>query len=126
MPLNLCRINIQDNPFYIDTLWYRCVKSCMRQMRILPLGLIAVLFSTAGCSPSASKPRIKTYNLGDRVQAGSLVYQVYEAKWQTQFGEGTTAKVPKNRFLVVRLNVVNSGATESLVPTLSVADDSGQ
>jgi len=98
----------------------------MRQMRILPLGLMAVILSAAGCSPSASKPRIKTYNLGDRVQAGSLVFQVYEAKWQTQFGEGPTAKIPKNRFLVIRLNVVNSGATESMVPTLSLADDSGQ
>ncbi|HTQ53973.1 MAG TPA: DUF4352 domain-containing protein [Bryobacteraceae bacterium] len=64
--------------------------------------------------------------MGERVTAGSLVYNVFEDQWKAQLGEGTAARVPKDRFFVVRLSIVNGGATELMVPSLTLVDDSGQ
>lgn len=64
--------------------------------------------------------------MGERVTLGSLVYNVFDAQWKPQLGEGTAARVPKDRFFLVRLSVVNSGASELIVPNVTLVDDSGQ
>ncbi len=64
--------------------------------------------------------------MGERVAAGSLTYNVFEDQWKAQLGEGANARVPKDRFFLVRLSVVNGGSTEVMVPTMTLVDDSGQ
>jgi len=64
--------------------------------------------------------------MGERVRAGSLVYNVFDDQWKAQLGQGPDARVPKDRFFLVRLSVVNGGATDLMVPTLTLVDDSGQ
>ena len=64
--------------------------------------------------------------MGDRVTAGSLVYNVFEAQWKAQLGQGPDTRVPKDRFFLIRLSVVNSGSTDLMVPALTLVDDAGQ
>jgi hypothetical protein len=86
---------------------------------------VLLAWGMAGCSEErAAAPPI--YNMGDRVQAGPLVYAVVEATWHDRIGEGATARMPQNRFLVLRLTVTNSGAESETVPTTQLEDGSGR
>lgn len=83
--------------------------------------LVAIL---AACSDDPV--RIRTYNMGERVQAGPLVYDAFDTHWYLTLGPQSGPRIPSNRFLVVRISISNNGATDSSVPTLSLVDDSGQ
>lgn len=86
--------------------------------------LICVLFVLINCGPTGSD--IQTYNLGDRVQAGPMVYIAYDTHWYLSLGSSTSPRIPVNRFLVVRMNITNGGAVDCHVPTLMLLDDAGQ
>lgn len=77
----------------------------------------------AGCTPRV--PEIRTVNLGEKVQAGSLSYSAFDTQWLVSIGEGSNARLPSNRFLLVHLNVVNGGRGDITVPTLMLMDDEG-
>jgi hypothetical protein len=64
--------------------------------------------------------------MGERVTIGSLVYNVFEDQWKAQLGQGSDVRVPKDRFFLLRLSVVNGGSTDLMVPTLTLVDDAGQ
>jgi hypothetical protein len=64
--------------------------------------------------------------MGERAQAGPLIYTVFETKWAPQLGEGMSPRVPKNRFMMMRLSIVNSGSNDTTAPTLTLIDDNGQ
>jgi hypothetical protein len=64
--------------------------------------------------------------MGDRIELGRLIYNVLEAQWLTHFGEQPAARVPNNRFLLLRVSVHNSGGSTALVPSLELLDDAGQ
>ena len=76
-----------------------------------------------GCS---KPPKPAVYKMGERVEAGPLTYNVFEADWKTQIGSGVGASVPEHRFLVVHLSVTNGGAEAVSLPPLTLVDDSGQ
>jgi hypothetical protein len=82
------------------------------------------LLLAAGCSSGPDKPR--TFVMGERVELGHIIYTVFETEWMTQLGSGPDAKVPQNRFFLVRLSAVNSGSAEVLVPGMTVVDDDGK
>jgi hypothetical protein len=86
---------------------------------------LACLAVLAACKPAPPR-EAELHRMGDRVTAGSLVYNVFEDQWKAQLGEGPDARVPKDRFFLIRLNVVNSGSTDLMVPALTLVDDSGQ
>jgi hypothetical protein len=86
---------------------------------------LASLAAWTGCAPVAPS-EIQLHRMGERVTAGSLVYNVFEDQWKAQLGQGTDTRVPKDRFFLVRLSVVNGGATELMVPTMTLLDDAGQ
>jgi hypothetical protein len=64
--------------------------------------------------------------MGDRVEIGSLIYNVFDTKWMPQLGEGTSARVPEHRYFLVRLSILNSGAKPVTVPLLQLVDSRGQ
>ncbi len=68
---------------------------------------------------------MRVYEMGSQVVAGSLRYTVFENQWLPQLGSGDNARVPTNRFFLVRLSVVNSGSEELMVPNLTLTDDQG-
>jgi hypothetical protein len=88
------------------------------------LAVFIVLASQTACLKPA--PPVNVYRMGERVQAGPLIYNVFETKWQPQIGEGPQARTPVHRFLIMRLTVVNSGAAPFSVPPLKLTDESGR
>lgn len=64
--------------------------------------------------------------MGEKAQAGTLIFNVIDTKWHKQLGKESESRVPNNRFLVLHLSVVNGGAAEAIVPPLKLTDSSGQ
>jgi hypothetical protein len=88
------------------------------------LAAFAVFISQMACVKPA--PRVKVYRLGEKVQVGQLIYHVFETKWLKQIGEGLQARTPSNRFLIIHLTVVNSGAQTVPVQPFTMTDESGR
>jgi hypothetical protein len=84
-------------------------------------GLLALL---AGCAPQG--PPVHVFKIGDKAEAGTLIYTILDAEWKAQAGGGESAKTPKQRFLIVRLAVTNSGAENVALPSLTLLDDKGR
>jgi hypothetical protein len=89
-------------------------------------GLLAfsALATQTACEKHA--PPVNVYRMGEKVQVGPLIYNVFETKWQAQLGEGSQARTPAHRFLLLHLTVVNSGAETIPVPAFKLAGDDGQ
>jgi hypothetical protein len=86
---------------------------------------LACLAAGSACNPAAA-PETQVHRMGDRVSAGSLVYNVFEDQWKAQLGQGPDARVPKDRFFLVRISVVNGGSGDLMIPALALVDDSSQ
>jgi len=94
--------------------------------------LVACLAAACGCAPAVAPQAI--HRMGERVSAGSLSYNVFETQWKAQLGDGVGAgatgaigpRIPKDRFFLIRLHVVNGGSSDVMVPTMTLLDDSGQ
>jgi hypothetical protein len=91
---------------------------------ILLLAAAAAALSLTACAEATHEP-VRTYNMGDRVDLGHIVYVVFETQWLTHIGEGPDAKIPQNRFFLVRMSASNRQRTEVLLPKVSLEDDSG-
>jgi hypothetical protein len=95
-------------------------------LRSFPAGAaLACLAALTACSPGVA-PEARLHRMGQRVTVGSLVYNVFEDQWRAQLGQGADVRVPKDRFFVVRLSIVNGGSTDLMVPSLTLVDDAGQ
>ncbi len=86
--------------------------------------LTAAVLALCGCTPKPGVS-VRGYALGERIQLGSLVYMVYDSQWLTQLGDGPSARIPENRFFLVRLSVTNSGPREVILPNMTVTDENG-
>jgi hypothetical protein len=93
-----------------------------RSRFVLPL--LAVLFLSS-CGDEEKSFPVRTYNLGDRIELGHIVYVVFETQWLTHIGEGPEARIPQHRFFLVRLSALNGGGSELIVPNMTIQDDSG-
>jgi hypothetical protein len=87
------------------------------------LTVFAVLVSQSACLRPAP---VNVFRMGEKVQVGPLIYNVFEMKWQGQIGEGQQTRMPAHRFLVLHMTVVNSGAEAMSVPPLKISDDAGR
>jgi hypothetical protein len=64
--------------------------------------------------------------MGENLRVGSLIYNVTETQWADQLGgDAAAARMPSQRFLLVRLSVTNSGAGETIIPAMSLVDANG-
>ncbi len=84
---------------------------------------LAVLLALAGCSRGKDISHIGTFRMGERVQAGSLVYTVLEAQWKTELDGNSRA--PKNRFLFLRVSITNSGGSKVSAPAFTLKATDG-
>ena len=90
---------------------------------MLRFALVTLLAAQLACV----KPQpVSVYRMGDKVQVGPLIYNVFEAKWLPQLGEGPEARTPAHRFLILHLTVVNGGAVPLSVQSFQLVDGSGQ
>ncbi|MGA2144660.1 MAG: hypothetical protein ABSH49_06835 [Bryobacteraceae bacterium] len=97
------------------------------RLRLIRHALVAAAVSLlAACSADHPAPlRVHLYALGDRVNIGHLVYQVFEMQWKPVLGDGPDARVPQNRFLILRFSATNSGGADEIVPNMSLEDQAG-
>ena len=95
----------------------------------IPKVLAALALTTAAllvsCSSSAQNSVVPVYTMGDRAQAGSLIYVAFDTQYKTQLDTGVVPRVPNNRFFMIRMSILNSGNKEALAPVLSLTDDKG-
>lgn len=95
-----------------------------RRAPLSALCLAATLF-LGGCK-TKEVDDARLYRMGERVQIGPLIYNVLEATWKTELGDGPTGRLPKQRFLMLRVTITNSGGDVRNVPFLNLEDTKGQ
>jgi hypothetical protein len=64
--------------------------------------------------------------MGQGVPVGPLTYNVIETNWKSQLGGGPSAKIPKNRFLLVKLTITNGAGQTNAIPEMALITPSGQ
>src|SRR5437588_7626961 len=90
---------------------------------VCALGLTLVV--QLGCArPEAVQAA--EFNVGDRVQIGSLVYHVTEADWKTELGEFPSSRMPERKFLLIRLSVTNGGGEDATIPQAELRNAKGE
>jgi hypothetical protein len=94
----------------------------MRSFALIPAALAVCLLS---CSSVDQAEAPHTYQLGERATVGHLNYTVFERQWHTEFGSGPDARLPQNRFYLLRISVVNSSGGDVILPKTELVDDSG-
>lgn len=87
------------------------------------LALLAAALVLTACT--RKPPQARTYPLGEKITLGHLIYAAYETQWLPQIGTAPFARIPQNRFFLVRIAVTNSGGESAASPNLSVVDDNG-
>jgi len=99
------------------------VKCRAKVFATLSLAVLSAWLSA--CQSTAHKGLIGDYKIGERVQIGPLVYNVYETQYLVKSPD---SRVPKERFFIVHLSVMNGGAAQSSqsIPAFSLVDDAGQ
>jgi hypothetical protein len=78
----------------------------------------------AGCGQKKQAETI--YRMGEPVTVGPLTYTVLETEWRTELGEGIQQRIPKHRFLLLRLSISNASKEAAAAPLLSLEDAAGQ
>jgi Domain of unknown function (DUF4352) len=66
------------------------------------------------------------FQMGDRITAGPVVYNVIQTIWRTQMGDIFKTRVPENRFLMITISATNGGGREVSVPLLTLEGDNGK
>jgi hypothetical protein len=94
-------------------------------MRISGILLTTLILGLAACSSEPANRPVLRYNMGEKVPVGHLTYTVFETQWATHFGDGVSARVPQNRFFLVRLSAVNGGVADAPIPNATIEDDAG-
>jgi hypothetical protein len=64
--------------------------------------------------------------MGDRVQTGNVIYNVLETAWKPSLGDSGSPRVPRHRFLLLKLSITNGGGKDANIPLLSLEDANGQ
>ncbi|MBY0504757.1 MAG: DUF4352 domain-containing protein [Bryobacteraceae bacterium] len=83
---------------------------------LLPLGL--ALFLSA-CGESTSTDSF-VYKMGEKIPVGTMVFNVLEAEWRSELPGDGMAQTPKNRFLLIKLSMTNSGGAQAAIPLLTL------
>lgn len=78
----------------------------------------------SGCSTAGSGTKV--YQMGQRAEAGSIVYILLEARWKTQLGEAAGARIPRHRFLLLRVSVTNGSPKEAGIPLMALIAPGGE
>src|SRR5580658_8507876 len=66
------------------------------------------------------------YQMGDKVPAGPLTYNVVEKVWRSQLGDNFQVRTPENRFLLITVSATNGGSGEVSVPLLELEGPDGK
>jgi Domain of unknown function (DUF4352) len=81
------------------------------------------LWST-GCSRQTSAQI--NFQMGERITAGPVVYNVIQTMWRAQLGDIFKTRVPENRFLLITLSATNGGGREISIPLLALEGENSK
>ncbi len=90
---------------------------------LLAFPLAFATFSLTGCASKDPTPH--TYQIGESVPLGHLVYTVFERQWLPQAGAGFTAQMPQYRLYAIRIAAANNGSAVVILPSAFLVDDQG-
>ena len=71
-------------------------------------------------------PFVGNFAMGQRVRVGPFTYSVLEARWTRSLSTDPQARIPKNRYVIVRLTITNSGGEEAAFPQFTLQSPTGQ
>ncbi|MCU1260437.1 MAG: hypothetical protein JWO80_3322 [Bryobacterales bacterium] len=87
---------------------------------------VSLALAATGCTSLTKGGDVGTFKIGDRAQVGWLIYNVIDTQWDVKLGLGPAPRIPKSRFFIVNMTVVNSGPTDQTIPTFNLVDDQGE
>jgi hypothetical protein len=96
----------------------------LRSLTIV-LPVCAAFAILGGCSGKTPDQKLE-YQMGERVQVGSLTYNVIESAWRSQLGTEYKVRIPQQRFLLITISATNGGGKDVSVPMLSLENSSGE
>src|SRR5579871_5796972 len=88
------------------------------------LPLVIICFLSAGCNRQNSL-RID-YQMGEKIVAGALTYNVVETSWRSQLGDLFSTRIPQQRYLLITVSATNTGTREVSIPLLTLENENGQ
>jgi hypothetical protein len=91
---------------------------------LFPILLAVAVSALPGCR-NLTATRAE-YQMGDKVPAGPLTYNVVEKVWRSQLGDGFQTRMPENRFLLITLAATNGGGGEVSLPLLQLESTDGK
>ena len=83
---------------------------------LLTIALAAGL-ALAGCKKESQQT---DFQMGERVVATPMLYNVVQTMWRTQLGDLFKVRVPDHRFLLISLSATNNGGKPVAVPFLTL------
>ena len=83
--------------------------------------LILLCAVAAGCAHRAPTP---VYQMGERAEVGPYVYSVLEAHWAGKLGDEPNPRLPRHRFLLIRISVTNGTPKDFSVPQMTLISQS--
>lgn len=90
----------------------------------LPALLCLMFLLSAGCRTAVTSRA--EFQMGEKIPAGPLTYNVVEKTWRSQLGEMFQIRVPQNRFLLISLSATNGGGSEVSIPLLELEAPDGK
>ena len=91
---------------------------------VLALVLFVSLLALPGCSRKRHEDRVVA--LGTPVAVGQLTYTAIESEWRETLESGNGQRIPRNRYLMINMSVVNNAPEEKAAPLLQLEDAKGQ
>jgi Domain of unknown function (DUF4352) len=95
-----------------------CGLNMPKRPTLPPLCLLAIVLAAglllAGCNKGNSEQI--NFQMGERVIATPMVYNVVQTMWRTQLGDLFKVRVPDHRFLLITLSATNGGGKPVAVP----------
>jgi hypothetical protein len=94
----------------------------------LPILASVCLFTLLANSCSQSAPERKTaiFEAGDKAHVGNLTYSVVDTRILPRLGSEASPRLPRNRFYIVQISVLNSGNADEAIPGMTLIDDAGK
>ena len=91
---------------------------------VLALVLLAGLVALPGCLRKGHEDRVVA--LGTPVAVGQLTYTAIESEWRETLESSNGQRIPRNRYLMINISVLNNAPEERAAPLLQVEDAKGR
>jgi hypothetical protein len=91
---------------------------------VLALVLFVSLVALSSCSRIRHEDRVVA--MGTAVAVGQLTYTAIESEWRETLESTNGQRIPKNRYLLINMSVVNNASEEKAAPLLQLEDAKGQ